>query len=187
MVPLNKSGLVRAKPGNFILKSLNRCFSNYYQVRTWPVFAETVTYLCTHVVMIDMHEPWLLTNRLNLSLKSKSQYGYCILLFPYTLTILLHASISNASLTLHEQVSVTLPVSCCTVHPLGASGRKCFAIYVPAAKLLRRKHSQLKAPDFPWGITQTIAVSHSQTAFSGTMSATFGSLGEFQSMYIWES
>ena len=44
MVPLNKSGLVRAKPGNFILKSLNRCFSNYYQVRTWPVFAETVTY-----------------------------------------------------------------------------------------------------------------------------------------------
>ena len=44
MVPLNKSGLVRAKPGNFILKSLNRCFSNYYQVRTWPVFAETVTF-----------------------------------------------------------------------------------------------------------------------------------------------
>ena len=43
MVPLNKSGLVRAKPGNFTLKSLNRCFSNYYQVRTWPVFAETVT------------------------------------------------------------------------------------------------------------------------------------------------
>ena len=45
MVPLNKSGLIRAKPGNFILKSLNRCFSNYYQVRTWPVFAETVTYI----------------------------------------------------------------------------------------------------------------------------------------------
>ena len=44
MVPLNKSGLVRAKPGNFTLKSLNRCFSNYYQVRTWRVFAETVTY-----------------------------------------------------------------------------------------------------------------------------------------------
>ena len=43
MVPLNKSGLVRAKPGNFTLKSLNRCFSNYYQVRTWRVFAETVT------------------------------------------------------------------------------------------------------------------------------------------------
>ena len=43
IVPLNKSGLVRAKPGNFILKSLNRCFSNYYQVRTWPVFAEKVT------------------------------------------------------------------------------------------------------------------------------------------------
>ena len=46
MVPLNKSGLVRAKPGNFTLKSLNRCFSNYYQVRTWPVFAGTVTYSC---------------------------------------------------------------------------------------------------------------------------------------------
>ena len=45
MVPLNKSGLVQAKPGNFTLKSLNRCFSNYYQVRTWPVFAETVTYI----------------------------------------------------------------------------------------------------------------------------------------------
>ena len=34
-----------AKPGNFILKSLNRCFSNYYQVRTWRVFTETVTYI----------------------------------------------------------------------------------------------------------------------------------------------
>ena len=43
-VLLNKSGLVRAKASNFNLKSLNRCFSNYYQVRTWPVFAETVTY-----------------------------------------------------------------------------------------------------------------------------------------------
>ena len=43
IVPLNKSGLVRAKPGNFVLKSLNKCFSNYYQVRTWPVFAEKVT------------------------------------------------------------------------------------------------------------------------------------------------
>ena len=43
IVPLNKSGLVRVKPGNFILKSLNRCFSNYYQVRTWRVFAEKVT------------------------------------------------------------------------------------------------------------------------------------------------
>ena len=40
---LNKSGLVRAKAGNFNLKSLNRYFSNYYQVRTWPVFTETVT------------------------------------------------------------------------------------------------------------------------------------------------
>ena len=29
---LNKSGLVRAKAGNFNLKILNRCFSNYYQV-----------------------------------------------------------------------------------------------------------------------------------------------------------
>ena len=44
-VLLNKSGLVRVKPGNFnSLKTLNRCFSNYYQVRTWSVFAETVTY-----------------------------------------------------------------------------------------------------------------------------------------------
>ena len=52
MVPLNKSGLVQAKPGNFTLKSLNRCFSNYYQVRTWPVFAGTVTY--TISCMIDV-------------------------------------------------------------------------------------------------------------------------------------
>ena len=44
-VLLNNSGLVRAKAGNFNLKSLNRCFSNYYQVRTWWVFAESVTYL----------------------------------------------------------------------------------------------------------------------------------------------
>ena len=43
-VLLNKSGLVQAKGSNFNLKSLNRCFSNYYQVRTWLVFAETVTY-----------------------------------------------------------------------------------------------------------------------------------------------
>ena len=42
-VLLNKSGLVRAKAGNFNLKSLNRCFSNYYQVRTWRIFAEPVT------------------------------------------------------------------------------------------------------------------------------------------------
>ena len=42
---LNKSGLVRAKASNFNLKSLNRCFSNYYQVRTWPVFAKMVTYI----------------------------------------------------------------------------------------------------------------------------------------------
>ena len=41
---LNKSGLARAKAVNFNLKILNKCFSNYYQVRTWPVFAETVTY-----------------------------------------------------------------------------------------------------------------------------------------------
>ena len=42
---LNKSGLVRAKAGNFNLKFLNRCLSNYYQARTWSVFAEMVTYL----------------------------------------------------------------------------------------------------------------------------------------------
>ena len=41
---LNKSGLVRAKASNFNSKSLNKCFSNYYQVRTWPVFAETITF-----------------------------------------------------------------------------------------------------------------------------------------------
>ena len=44
-VLLNKSGLVRAKAGSFTLKTLNGCVSNYYQVRTWPVFAETVTYV----------------------------------------------------------------------------------------------------------------------------------------------
>ena len=44
-VLLNKSGLVQAKVGNFNLKFLNRCFSNYYQVQTRPVFAETVTYI----------------------------------------------------------------------------------------------------------------------------------------------
>ena len=44
-VLLNKSGLVRAKAGSFTLKTLNGCFSNYYQVRTWPVFAEKVTYV----------------------------------------------------------------------------------------------------------------------------------------------
>ena len=44
-VLLNKSGLVRAKAGSFTLKTLNGCFSNYYQVRTWPVFAGTVTIL----------------------------------------------------------------------------------------------------------------------------------------------
>ena len=43
-VLLNKRGLVRAKAGNFNSKCLNRCFSNYYQVRTRLVFAETVTY-----------------------------------------------------------------------------------------------------------------------------------------------
>ena len=42
-VLLNKSGLVRAKASNFNLKSLNRCFSNYYQVRTMHIFAEPVT------------------------------------------------------------------------------------------------------------------------------------------------
>ena len=44
-VLLNKSGLVRAKAGSFTLKTLNTCFSNYYQVRTWPVFAWRVTYI----------------------------------------------------------------------------------------------------------------------------------------------
>ena len=44
-VLLNKSGLVRAKAGNFNLKTLNGCFSNYYQVRTRSIFAETVSYL----------------------------------------------------------------------------------------------------------------------------------------------
>ena len=44
-VLLNKSGLVRAKAGSFTLKTLNGCFSNYYQVRTWPVFAGRVTYV----------------------------------------------------------------------------------------------------------------------------------------------
>ena len=42
-VLLNKSSLVRAKASNFNLKSLNRYFSNYYQVQIWPVFAETIT------------------------------------------------------------------------------------------------------------------------------------------------
>ena len=44
-VLLNKSGLVRAKAGNFNIKSLNRCFSNYYQVRTWRVFTESVIFM----------------------------------------------------------------------------------------------------------------------------------------------
>ena len=44
-VLLNKSRLVRAKVSNFNLKSLNRCFSNYYQVRTMHIFAEPVTYV----------------------------------------------------------------------------------------------------------------------------------------------
>ena len=43
-VLLNKSGLVRAKASNFNLKSLNKCFSKHYQVQTWLVFTETVTY-----------------------------------------------------------------------------------------------------------------------------------------------
>ena len=44
-VLLNKSGLVQAKASNFNLKSLNKCFSNYYQVQTWPVFAETRSHI----------------------------------------------------------------------------------------------------------------------------------------------
>ena len=43
-VLLNKSGLARAKAVNFNSNFLNKCFSNYYQAQTWPVFAETVTY-----------------------------------------------------------------------------------------------------------------------------------------------
>ena len=42
-VLLNKSGLAQAKAVNFNSNFLNKCFSNYHQVRTWPVFAETVT------------------------------------------------------------------------------------------------------------------------------------------------
>ena len=55
---LNKSGLVRAKAGNFNLKSLNKCSSNYYQVQTRPVFAETVTYVTrygTAQLKLDTH------------------------------------------------------------------------------------------------------------------------------------
>ena len=56
-VLLNKSGLARAKAGNFNLKSLNRCFSNYYQVQTRLVFAETVTYtklvLCKNCIFLS--------------------------------------------------------------------------------------------------------------------------------------
>ena len=44
-VLLNKRRLVRAKVSNFNLKSLNRCFSNYYQVRTMHIFVEPVTYI----------------------------------------------------------------------------------------------------------------------------------------------
>ena len=33
------------KASNFNLKSLNRCFSNYYRVRTMHIFAEPVTYV----------------------------------------------------------------------------------------------------------------------------------------------
>ena len=51
-VLLNKSGLVRAKAGNFNLKSLNRCFSNYYQVRTWRVFAEPFTVKCKNTRLL---------------------------------------------------------------------------------------------------------------------------------------
>ena len=43
LVLLNKSSLARAKAVNFNSNFLNKCFSNYYQVQTWPVFAEMVT------------------------------------------------------------------------------------------------------------------------------------------------
>ena len=55
LVLLNKSGLVRAKAGSFTLKTLNGCFSNYYQVRTWPVFAETVTIVMRKVAICAIH------------------------------------------------------------------------------------------------------------------------------------
>ena len=51
-VLLNKSGLERAKAGSFTLKTLNACFSNYYQVRTWPVFAGRVT--CDYIKVLCM-------------------------------------------------------------------------------------------------------------------------------------
>ena len=44
-VLLNKSSLARAKPVNFNSNFLNKCFPNYHQVQTWPVFAEMVTFL----------------------------------------------------------------------------------------------------------------------------------------------
>ena len=55
LVVLNNSGLVHANAGNINLKSLNRCFSNYYQARTRHVFANSVTnkplfWLCQFVV-----------------------------------------------------------------------------------------------------------------------------------------
>ena len=37
-VLLNKSGLAQAKAVNFNSNILNKCFSNYYQLRTWLVF-----------------------------------------------------------------------------------------------------------------------------------------------------
>ena len=43
---LNKSGLVRAKAINFNSKTLNKCFSNYCQVRTRPVVFWKVTFTC---------------------------------------------------------------------------------------------------------------------------------------------
>ena len=43
-VLLNKSGLAQAKAVNLNSNFSNKCFSNYYQVQTWLVCAETVTY-----------------------------------------------------------------------------------------------------------------------------------------------
>ena len=56
-VLLNKSGLVRAKASNFNLKSLNRCFSNYYQVQTMHIFAEPVTYM-VEILRYKLHHPF---------------------------------------------------------------------------------------------------------------------------------
>ena len=82
-VLLNKSGLVRAKAGNFNSKCLNRCFSNYYQVRTRPVSAETVTYVQRERYMsptpaeyvADIHSSYIIRH----SPSWRSSGNYCLL------------------------------------------------------------------------------------------------------------